>query len=146
MILTETTPDAIVPLRHQVLRPNRPISECQYASDREPGTFHVALSLDDQIIGCASAFLSPAPGRTEPAYQLRGMAVLEAYRNAGLGAQLLEAIEAGVLQRGVRLIWCNGRISAERFYRRHGWIDEGEVFDIVGIPHRIFVKHLSPSA
>lgn len=143
MQLRPITAERVISLRHQVLRPHRPVSECTYPTDEAPGTFHLALTHDDAIIGCASAHLEPLGERPGMTYRLRGMAVLEPYRNQGLGARLLEAIEAEARQRGAQRIWCNGRISAERFYRRHGWLDEGPPFEIVSIPHRVFVKEFA---
>lgn len=70
------------------------------------------------------------------------MAVLEEYRSKGAGSKLLDALDDKVRAKGVNLLWCNGRVVAGDFYRRHGWVAQGEVFEIMGIPHLLFVKIL----
>lgn len=134
--------ERIVPLRHRILRPEQPIEVVRYPSDDTPGSIHLAAFDGERIIGCATALVAQAPGRAEPAYQLRGMAVEPEYRNQGIGARLLARIELGVKAHGYPLIWCNGRVVAANFYRRHGWSEASDVFDIVGIPHHVFVKPL----
>lgn len=134
--------ERIVPLRHRVLRPEQPIEVVRYPSDEAPGSIHLAAFDGERIIGCATALVAQAPLHDESAYQLRGMAVEPEYRNQGIGARLLAQIELSVKERRYPLIWCNGRVVAANFYRRHGWTEVGEVFDIVGIPHYVFVKPL----
>lgn len=142
ILLRETPAETIVPLRFSVLRPHRPIDEVRYATDALEGTFHWAAFDGDTLVGCASAHRAPSPMGHAPAYQLRGMAVREEYRSRGLGARILVEIEAGAKARGARYIWCNGRTRAGEFYRRHGWVQEGPEFEIIGIPHFVFVKPL----
>ncbi|HEY9898466.1 MAG TPA: GNAT family N-acetyltransferase [Pantanalinema sp.] len=142
MPIVETTAETITPLRFAVLRPHRPIEESRYPTDQAPGTIHLAAYDGETLVGCTSAHLEPAPGREGQAYRLRGMAVQEGYRGKGIGAQLLEAMEARIKATGTPLVWCNGRTQAGAFYRRHGWQPEGAEFDIVGVPHYVFSKVL----
>lgn len=142
MRIVETNAETIIPLRFAVLRPHRPIEESHYPTDHAPGTIHLAAYDGETLVGCASAHVEPAPDRDGSAYRLRGMAVQEGYRSKGVGAQLLEAMETRIKAAGTALVWCNGRAPAGAFYRRHGWQQEGDAFDIVGVPHYVFTKQL----
>lgn len=140
--IEEVEARSIVGLRRQVLRPDRPLAESRYAEDDSEATIHVAAFEDSALIGCATALRQALADDARPAYRLRGMAVLEGHRNRGIGGQLLGAIEERVVARDIRLMWCNGRVAAGAFYRRHGWVDQGGVFDVIGIPHQVLCKEL----
>jgi predicted GNAT family N-acyltransferase len=140
------TRDEIVPLRHLVLRPGLPVETAMYPEDDTPGIFHLAeRDPDGTIVACVTFFPEDLDG--EPAWRFRGMATRAERRNTGIGGRLLEAGVAEVVQRGGRVIWCNGRTAAEAFYRRHGFTSRGEQFMLppVESPHYLFVRHL-PSA
>jgi YbgC/YbaW family acyl-CoA thioester hydrolase len=74
-------------------------------------------------------------GQPEGQARLGRMAVIKAMRGAGAGRQVLAALLAEALRRGVRQVHIHAQCSAEAFYRRSGFVREGEVFDEVGIPH-----------
>ena len=80
------TRDDIVTVRHAVLRPNLPIQTAYYEEDDRPGVFHIAERDDGAVVACASFYPEPLDG--EPAWRLRGMATLEAYRNRGISRLL----------------------------------------------------------
>ena len=143
IVIKSTEPAAIAPLRHAVLRPNRPLEESYYPTDHEPGSIHLAAFDGDRLIGCASAHVEAAPTQAGHGYRLRGMAVVDSYRNHGIGGRLLTAMEAAVRSAGAEIIWCNGRLMAANFYRRHGWVPVGDEFDLIGIPHLVFTKALA---
>jgi GNAT superfamily N-acetyltransferase len=59
------------------------------------------------------------------------MATEEGFRGKGIGSRLLEAVEEYVGRSGkTKLMWCNGRVGAVAFYRRHGWQVVSEEFEI----------------
>jgi predicted GNAT family N-acyltransferase len=135
--------DAIVAVRHEVLRPGLPVETALYPEDDNPGVFHVAVrEADGRIIACATFF--PEDLDSQPAWRLRGMATLETHRNTGVGGRLLEAGVDEVARRGGSLVWCNGRSSAGDFYRRHGFKEVSDEF-IAGphqVPHFLFARTL----
>jgi GNAT superfamily N-acetyltransferase len=137
---------AVLPIRHQVLRPGRPPQTAQFDEDGDPDTFHVAAhDINGAVIGCATFF--PGPLDDEPAWLLRGMATLPGYRGQGVGGQVLEAGVAEVLRRGGAMLWCKGRVAAAEFYRRHGFVSRGEQFSLEpNGPHYVFVRNLDASA
>jgi predicted GNAT family N-acyltransferase len=64
------------------------------------------------------------------------MAVLKSWRGRGVGSALLEALLRLARDRGIRRVTLNAQSRAGAFYRRHGFVAEGEEFIEAGIPHR----------
>jgi GNAT superfamily N-acetyltransferase len=138
-VVEEVNRDDIVTVRHAVLRADQPPETAYYPEDEWPGVFHIAEHDGVTVVACASFYPQPLDG--EPAWRLRGMATLEAYRNQGIGGRLLEAGVAEVARRGGRLLWCNGRSTARAFYLRHGFTVRGDEFDVpLTGPHYRFVR------
>jgi predicted GNAT family N-acyltransferase len=73
------------------------------------------------------------------------MATVAARRNEGIGGLLLAAVVREVLACGGRLLWCQARDSAIRFYARHGFLGEGEHFvqAETGIMHQLMYRELA---
>ena len=67
--------------------------------------------------------------------RLGRMAVLSHCRGKGLGQSILDALLAEARRRQVRRIDIHAQLYAADFYRRTGFIQEGNVFDEAGIPH-----------
>jgi YbgC/YbaW family acyl-CoA thioester hydrolase len=63
------------------------------------------------------------------------MAVHEAVRGSGLGAQVLHALADAAAARGDRQVVLHAQRTAEGFYRRLGFTPQGEPFEEAGIPH-----------
>ena len=71
------------------------------------------------------------------------MAVTRELRGAGLGQQLLRALEAAAAARGDSEVMLHAQQSAQGFYERMGYAVRGPVFEEVGIPHVEMVKRLT---
>ncbi|HEV7302121.1 MAG TPA: GNAT family N-acetyltransferase [Tepidisphaeraceae bacterium] len=113
------TADEIIDLRHRMLRQGLPREAAKFEIDANPHTLHAAALASDVVVGCAT--FTPCPLDTEPAWQLRGMAVDGAWQNAGLGRAVLAFMEGQLRDRSVTLLWCNARTPAVPFYQRQGW-------------------------
>jgi GNAT superfamily N-acetyltransferase len=137
---------AILPLRQAVLRPNLPPETVLYPEDAHPEVLHLATrNAAGAVISCVTFFPEPTPHAPDAsAWRFRGMATAPEYRGQGVGGRLLEAGVAAVAERGGTAVWCNGRLAAADFYRRHGFASHGEVFDLVPAagPHYVFVRLL----
>jgi GNAT superfamily N-acetyltransferase len=136
------TVDEILPVRKSVLRPNEPVEPSDY--DSAPGVQHVGAFVGREPVGCATVFVSPyddEPG----AWQLRGMAVAQGHRSAGIGGVVLQEVVRLAKEESVPLVWANARVPALRFYGRHGFEVVSEEFDYgpASIPHRVIVLRLS---
>ena len=128
-------------LRHSVLRPHQRLDEMVYEGDTLESTLHLGafcgFATSRRLVGVVTLSVAPMPGDPEPGdHRLRGMAVEPAVQGRGLGGRLLGEALDGVARRGGRRVWCNARVSATGFYRRHGFVPRGDAFDLPGIgPH-----------
>ncbi|HPO15520.1 MAG TPA: GNAT family N-acetyltransferase [Candidatus Hydrogenedentes bacterium] len=129
--------DLVRTIRHPVLRPGKPFETTLWPGDEDFNTVHFGAFINGTLVGVASLFQKSC-GATEEnrVYQLRGMAVLEKFQYQGIGTGLIDYCIAYVRRRGGKLIWCNSRAHAAGFYQRHGFVIDGEAFDIPEIgPH-----------
>jgi GNAT superfamily N-acetyltransferase len=134
--------EAARPIRQRVLRPGQPLDSTRYPSDQLPEAWHAGAFLGADLVGIASVYREPPPGADAPtAWRLRGMAVLPEHQGQGYGTALVRACLAQVQARGGTQLWCNGRVSAQRFYEGLGFVAQGAVFDLpVSGPHYLFVR------
>ena len=91
----------------------------------ETAQHFLARAVDGEDIGCA---------RLLPSGQIGRMAVLAPHRRRGVGALLLQAAVAEAKQSCPRC-FLHAQILAEAFYRRAGFIPQGERFLDAGILH-----------
>lgn len=143
--VVEVPAEATHELRREVLRSGRPDADVNFPEDHVAGAFHLgARASDGTLLGVAS--FSPRDAEHEPgrrAYQLRGMAVLEAHQGLGVGRRLLDEAVARLRNAGAEVLWANGRDSALGFYERWGMRVVGDGFvNPAGIPHHVVVFDL----
>jgi predicted GNAT family N-acyltransferase len=135
----EAQPDEVVDLRHAVLRAGFPREAAIYAIDAQAGTHHfAAVTRDGRVVGCVTLVPRGHHDDFGDSVQLRGMAVEERLRGAGVGRRLLAKVDEHVRQLPppTPLLWCNARVAAIPFYERCGWTIISEVFEVPGIgPH-----------
>lgn len=74
-------------------------------------------------------------GRLLPDGHIGRMAVLASARGLGVGSALLLALMEAARRRGDRDVALSAQTHAVPFYRRHGFAEEGEVYDDCNIPH-----------
>lgn len=134
----------IIYVRHHVLRKGRPIETCSFQDDNISTTLHYGAFLGHKIIGCLSLMKKEhALLEDNNSYQLRGMAVLPAYRDQKIGKTLLYRAEQKIKEFDVKTIWCNVRVLAIEFYKKNQYIKIGHAFDIPNIgSHVLMYKNL----
>jgi len=141
--------EKILDLRHRILRAGLPPESACFEGDAAETTLHFAAFAVEtsgraglQPVGCLSLMLNSF--QTEPAWQLRGMAVDELHQGRGLGRELLKHAEQEVAADSqVRFLWCNARVPAAGFYQKHGWTIVSDVFEIpTAGPHVKMSKRL----
>jgi predicted GNAT family N-acyltransferase len=135
-------------LRRSVLRPQWAVGS-PMTGDDDPTAVHVAVVDDvDQVVSACVLLPRPYPPRPdEPAaWQVRGMATGPDLRGRGLGGLVLGGAVAEVLRRAGRLLWCEARTEAVRFYRKHGFTVDGDEFiqAETGLPHVRMSRDLVP--
>ena len=79
-------------------------------------------------------------GRLLPDGHIGRMAVVVGWRGRGVGAALLQALidEAG--RRGMAQLALSAQTHALGFYRRFGFVPEGEVYEEAGLPHQVMTR------
>ncbi|MBO1264404.1 GNAT family N-acetyltransferase [Proteiniclasticum sp. SCR006] len=134
-----------LPIRQKILRPYQSQEACLYDTDDAEGSFHVGAFHDMKLVSIASF----CPWQHEELegtfhYRLRAMATLPEYRRMGAGKQVVQYAEEILREKGVDILWCQGRTSVTGYYERLGFLPQGDVFDYPPIgPHILLVKNLS---
>ncbi|TNG02461.1 MAG: GNAT family N-acetyltransferase [Gammaproteobacteria bacterium] len=122
------------PIRHKVFIMEQHVpNELEWDGMDDTARHTIAITHDDHVIGCARLLSTGQIGR---------MAVLPAYRNMGVGTELLSEMEKEAIQRGMRSVFLHAQTSALPFYIRHGYDEEGEIFYEADIPHKLMRKQL----
>ena len=131
------------PVRHEVLRKGKPIETCQFKGDDDENTTHFGLYVEDKLVGIISIFkenniLFPELNQ----FQIRGMAVLEAFQGKGFGAELVKSTENHCMNFNANLIWFNAQENAVPFYEKLDYQIIGDSFLIpdVGIHFVMYKK------
>ena len=83
-----------------------------------------------------------ATGRLLPDGHIGRMAVAAPLRGKGVGGAVLEALVAEAARAGLAEVALNAQVHALAFYRRHGFVEHGDVFMEAGIPHRAMRRTL----
>ncbi|MDX5437654.1 MAG: GNAT family N-acetyltransferase, partial [Pontibacter sp.] len=74
--------------------------------------------------------------KTDAGVKLERFAVLPAYRNKNVGAVVLQAVLEDVLKEHPdEKIYLHAQLPAVNFYKRHGFVEEGEMFSECDINH-----------
>lgn len=141
------------PIRHQVLRPQRPLESSRYPGDERPGTRHFAVLNRGRPVGVGSVYHEDPPAEftvpgLEPGlgWHLRGLATLEEIRGTGAGSALLRTALANAVLAGAVAVWCKAGTSAADFYRKHGFQTLGEEFEIPGLGPHLFMYWMEARA
>ncbi|MDH5728121.1 MAG: GNAT family N-acetyltransferase [Gammaproteobacteria bacterium] len=125
--IREINSSAVLPLRHQVLWPNKPIEFCKVADDWI--AWHFGAFIEERLVSVASVY---PKGNTA---RLRKFATLQDYQARGIGSQVLLHILKQLQSRGITLFWCDARESALKFYEKFGMKSEGERFYKSDVPY-----------
>ena len=141
--IREITFQEALALRALVLKPHLAPHECVNPGDLRPETFHYGYFRDLELVGIASFEKEAHPAiRGERLYRLRGMASSPQFRHQGIGRALVQAGEARLRSLGCEGLWFNARKAAFPFYRRLGYLEVGEIFEIDPIgPHKVMYKY-----
>lgn len=87
----------------------------------------LALSNAGRAIGC---------GRILPSAHVGRIAVVKEWRGKKVGTALLEGLLAYASSRHYPEVELDAQVQALPFYRRFGFVEEGEIFMDANIPHR----------
>ncbi|MCL1126259.1 GNAT family N-acetyltransferase [Shewanella surugensis] len=114
-----------LPIRHQVLWPNKVASFCKVSGDES--ALHYGAYIDNDLISVASLFF------VEWRVQLRKFATLAEYQGQGFGSLLLTHMIGVAKGLGADYFWCDARRNAVAFYARFGMTVKGDDFMKSGV-------------
>ncbi len=104
--------------------------------------------LDDQ---CTHVLAETAEGipvgtaRMHPDGHIGRMAVLQPWRNRGIGRTMLDELLQRAFRNGLDKVHLNAQTTALEFYEKAGFTAHGDEFLDAGIPHRRMRKALGPA-
>ncbi len=99
----------------------------------ENESHHYLLFFDDVPIATARW------RNTKKGIKLERFAMLQEYRNKGIGSELLQRIMKDVSSLGKK-IYLHAQIKAVSYYERVGFVKKGDVFVEAGIEHYLMEK------
>ena len=97
------------------------------------------FSAEGPMLACCIAAAQERPHEV----RIRQMVVSPGWQRAGIGRQLMRAVECALAKDGCRTIVLHARLVAVDFYLRLGYSVEGDEFMEVNIPHRHMRKDLA---
>ena len=125
-IKTITWQEAL-PIRHQVLWPNKTPDFCKIEGDES--AHHYGAFINDKLVCVASIYIENQSAR------LRKFATLTNYQGKGIGSKVLALILQELTDIDITYFWCDARTSALDFYQRFGLQKEGICFEKSGVDY-----------
>ena len=116
-------------LRYEVFVDEQGVPRELEVDEFDPHATHLVAVRDDQVIGTLRML------EHEGAAKIGRVAVRAAARRTGIGARLMDRAAAIASERGFVEIVLHGQVAVADFYRRLGYVEEGDLFDEAGIPH-----------
>ena len=120
-------------VRRQVFIVEQQVPEELEWDEFDETSTHFIASIDGKAIGTA---------RLKSDGQIGRMAMLESYRNKGIGGQLLQHVLSTAQDKHYPKVYLHAQVEAIPFYEKHGFTAEGDVFYEANIPHRGMFKIL----
>lgn len=118
--------DDLSAVRRQVFINEQHVPEEMEWDDYDQVSTHYLSSIGQSVVAVA---------RLKPDGQLGRMAVLENYRNQGIGSELVHFILQDLNSKKIKNIYLHAQTTAVPFYKKLGFIEDGEVFYEANIPH-----------
>jgi GNAT superfamily N-acetyltransferase len=138
-----------VPLRHEVLWPNHPVSHVLLPED-EQGHHYGAFIKDSEIpVAVISVFSEPLPQSLDhgvqsvaeqapifPAVRFRKFACRSDMQGLGIGSALLALVRVVAREElGAVVLWCDARLDTRAWYERRGMTAFGSTFAKSGVDY-----------
>ena len=131
-------------IRHEVLRPNDPLSFSLYEYDNDADAFHLGAYWEGELVGVASFFNQSSPRLHFPnQMRVRGLAVLHPFRSKGAGTALLENAYPIIKGIGNDVIWTNVWTNSKGHFFKLGFIELPEViYDDDNAPMKVMYRKI----
>lgn len=113
-----------LPIRHQVLWPNKPEIFCQIEEDKD--ALHYGAFFDNELKCVASLYIKTTNDITR--VRLRNLATLPVFQNKGVGHSLLRHMMKDLQALYMDFLWCDVKASDAAFFTKLGFSQKGEAF------------------
>lgn len=127
--IKQLSADAVLPVRHQVLWPDRPAEFSRLPLDDQGQ--HWGAFGGEVLLGVVSVFSQAHEA------QFRKLAVLPQAQKLGIGAALLNHVFVQAASQAMTVVWCDARMDATPFYERLGMVTCDKPFEKNGL---LFVR------
>ncbi len=122
-------------IRHQVFVVEQEVPEDEeWVGDDDQFDAVLAIDFEQTPIGTGRLSKDGTIGR---------MAVLEKWRGRGIGSAILQHLVSVATKNGLSKVKLSAQLQALKFYERHGFVAEGEVYLDAGIEHRSMSRVIS---
>jgi predicted GNAT family N-acyltransferase len=121
--------EAAFELRREVFVVEQGVPEEIEIDELDPDATHLVAILDEEVVGTLRIL------QHEGAAKIGRVAVRASARRTGVGGRLMERAAEIARERGFEEILLHAQVTVAGFYRRLGYVEEGEPFDEAGIPH-----------
>ncbi len=129
-------------IRKKILR-NTSDLPVVFEGDTDENSFHLGAFKNNKIIGIATFMQVENSDFKGTQFQLRGMAALQEFQGNGVGSLLIEEAIQILKEKKANVVWCNARISAVSFYKKHNFEIIGDTFEVAQIgPHYKMYKNI----
>jgi predicted GNAT family N-acyltransferase len=129
--------EAAFDLRREVFVVEQGVPPELEIDELDPLATHLVAIVDEAVIGTLRIL------QHEGEVKVGRVAVRAAARRTGVGARLMEQAAAIARERGFDEIVLHAQISVAGFYRRLGYVEEGDPFEEAGIPHIAMRKKIA---
>lgn len=136
----------ILDLRVRVLRRDTPATDADYPEDDLDDVVHLAVREGDTVVATSTWFSRHCPERpSDPALQLKGMAVDDRLQGSGHGRALVNAGIELARERGAHIVWARARDTAIGFYEKCGFavVGDGFIDGPTAMAHHVVVRDVS---
>ncbi len=123
-------------LRYEVFVDEQGVPRELEADEFDPLAIHLVAIRQDRVVGTLRMLEHVG------AAKIGRVAVRTAARRGGIGARLMDRAAAIALERGFAEIVLHAQVAVAGFYRRLGYVEEGDQFDEAGIPHIAMRKRI----
>lgn len=139
ILYQSTEYEASLKLRDEIMRAPLGLSIYQDDLSGEYKDILMGAFLGDELVG-----MGVLVSEGEEDGHIRYMAVKPEHRFAGVGSRILDALEREAKQANLSRIILNARATAIPFYRKNGYVGEGDIFiiDVLQLPHIQMTKNL----
>ena len=137
LVEIETELEAAIDIRFRVFVAEQHVPPEEELDEEDAGATHVIALHHGSAVGTGRLLAR------DPAIAVIGrMAVDQSWRRRGVGGLILDFLEEEARAQGLRRSVLHAQEYVKSFYAAHGYLEHGEPFDEVNIPHIEMRKEL----